>query len=93
MRPVIIFVDSKRRTKQLALYFSTNKIPATLINGYVVLFFNRFNSRFFSDMSQDCREKALKEFRLHKIPVLVATDVLSRGIDIKDLDYVSWYTL
>jgi superfamily II DNA/RNA helicase len=39
-------------------------------------------------MSQDAREKALNEFRSNRIPVLVATDVLSRGIDIKELDYV-----
>lgn len=39
-------------------------------------------------MSQDLRERALKNFREHKAPVLIATDVLSRGIDIKDLDYV-----
>uniref|UniRef100_A0AC35GU99 Helicase C-terminal domain-containing protein n=1 Tax=Panagrolaimus sp. PS1159 TaxID=55785 RepID=A0AC35GU99_9BILA len=37
---------------------------------------------------QHVREEALAEFRSHKVSVLCATDVLERGIDIKDLDYV-----
>jgi ATP-dependent RNA helicase RhlE len=41
-----------------------------------------------SDLEQREREEVLREFKNKSFPVLVATDVLSRGIDIADLDMV-----
>jgi len=41
-----------------------------------------------SAFDQNKREEVLMNFRSKKIRVLVATDVLSRGIDIKDIDLV-----
>lgn len=41
-----------------------------------------------SDLEQSEREFALNEFRNQKCKVLVATDVMSRGIDIKGIDTV-----
>ncbi len=41
-----------------------------------------------SDLVQDDREEALQDFRSGKIPIVVATDVLARGIDIKGIDVV-----
>ena len=41
-----------------------------------------------SDLEQDEREKVLSDFTGRRLRVLVATDVLSRGIDIKDIDLV-----
>ncbi|WP_321973556.1 DEAD/DEAH box helicase [Paratractidigestivibacter sp.] len=40
------------------------------------------------DRKQSQRERALEEFRAGKIDVLVATDVLARGIDVSDVRYV-----
>ncbi len=40
------------------------------------------------DRTQLYRDNVIKEFKEHKISVLVATDLMSRGIDIKDLDLV-----
>jgi superfamily II DNA/RNA helicase len=44
-----------------------------------------------SDLEQDEREKVLQGFAARRIRVLVATDVLSRGIDIKDINLVLNY--
>ena len=44
-----------------------------------------------SDLEQSERELALQDFRSRKTQILVATDVLSRGIDIKDIDLVINY--
>ena len=41
-----------------------------------------------SDLEQKQREEMLARFKNRKTRVLVATDVLSRGIDIKDIDMV-----
>ncbi|MDX1685627.1 MAG: DEAD/DEAH box helicase [Saprospiraceae bacterium] len=41
-----------------------------------------------SDLDQDDREKVLNKFRARNIRVLVATDVMSRGIDIKEINLV-----
>ncbi|MCC5922713.1 MAG: DEAD/DEAH box helicase [Crocinitomicaceae bacterium] len=41
-----------------------------------------------SDLEQSEREETLRGFKSGRIPVLVATDVMSRGIDIKEIDLV-----
>lgn len=44
-----------------------------------------------SDYEQSEREKILLQFKARQTRILVATDVLSRGIDIKDIDLVINY--
>lgn len=44
-----------------------------------------------SMLEQDERERVLLKYRAKKIRILVATDVLSRGIDIKDINLVINY--
>ncbi len=44
-----------------------------------------------SSFDQAKREQVLSDFKARKIRILVATDVLSRGIDIKDIDIVINY--
>ena len=44
-----------------------------------------------SDLAQEEREAVLLDFRNRKIQLLVATDVVSRGIDIDDIDLVINY--
>jgi ATP-dependent RNA helicase RhlE len=44
-----------------------------------------------SDLEQNEREEALRDFKNHRLRILVATDILSRGIDIEDIDIVINY--
>jgi len=44
--------------------------------------------RISSDLEQDQREEVMRKFRNKQINVLVATDVISRGIDVDGIDMV-----
>lgn len=44
-----------------------------------------------SDLEQDEREEVLKQFGAKHIRILIATDVISRGIDIKDINLIINY--
>ena len=44
-----------------------------------------------SDLEQAKREEVLRAFTSKRLPVLVATDILSRGIDIDHIDLVINY--
>ncbi|MEZ4740146.1 MAG: DEAD/DEAH box helicase [Flavobacteriales bacterium] len=51
-----------------------------------------FNSRgMHSDLDQSEREEVMLAFRNRRLRILVATDVVSRGIDIDDIDLVINY--
>jgi superfamily II DNA/RNA helicase len=41
-----------------------------------------------SNFEQDQREEVVRSFRSKKIRILVATDVMSRGIDVKEINLV-----
>ncbi len=70
---IIIF----RRTK-----FGVDKLEKALLkNNYKV-------DSIHGDKSQSARQEALKKFKKREIQILIATDVASRGIDIKDVDIV-----
>ena len=46
-----------------------------------------------SDLQQDNREETLRHFKNGTVQILVATDILSRGIDVKDIQLVINYDL
>lgn len=70
---VVVFCSSKLNVKQLTKDLKRNGINAGEIH---------------SDLEQDQREDALSQYRSGRLPVLVATDILSRGIDIDNIDLV-----
>jgi ATP-dependent RNA helicase RhlE len=70
---VVVFCSSKLSVKQLTKDLKRNGIQAGEIH---------------SDLEQGEREDALSRFRSARLPVLVATDILSRGIDIDNIDLV-----
>lgn len=73
---VIIFCSRKQNVKQLTQVLKRARFSVEEIH---------------SDLEQDKREQALLDFKNHKLNVLVATDILSRGIDIEDIDLVLNY--
>ncbi|CAK5055812.1 unnamed protein product [Meloidogyne enterolobii] len=58
------------------------------LTGKINLCFKNNCVYFDSDRTQSEREVALRKFEKGEIDVLVATDVLARGIDIKNLNHV-----
>ena len=46
-----------------------------------------------SDIKQDVRQKILRKLKMGKLDTIVATDVLARGIDVKELDLVINYDI
>lgn len=72
----IIFTATKRGTDQLERLLSKKGISVASIHG---------------DRNQDERNKALRDFKNGTVPIIVATDVLSRGIDIADVSLIINY--
>ncbi|CAL4949284.1 unnamed protein product [Urochloa decumbens] len=72
---VLIFCTTKRMCDQLTRTL-TRQFGASAIHG---------------DKSQSEREKVLNHFRSGRSPILVATDVAARGLDIKDIRVVINY--
>ncbi len=73
---ILIFTSTKKKVGEVVRSLSGN--------GYQV-------KAVSSDFDQKDREEAVRKFRSQETRVLVATDVLSRGIDIKDIDLVINY--
>lgn len=70
---VLVFSRTKHGADRLTKMLNQAKISALAIHG---------------NKSQNAREKALRDFKNYKAQVLVATDVASRGINIKQLPHV-----
>ncbi|XP_068858248.1 probable ATP-dependent RNA helicase DDX4 isoform X2 [Aphelocoma coerulescens] len=69
----LVFVDTKKKADFIACFLCQENIPATSIHG---------------DREQREREIALRDFRSGKCPVLVATSVAGRGLDIESVQHV-----
>jgi ATP-dependent RNA helicase RhlE len=70
---VIVFARTKNRTEDCALALENAGYHAESIH---------------SDKTQGRRRRALENFRRGKTDILVATDVLARGIDVPEVNYV-----
>merc|ERR1711920_97726 len=73
---ILIFSATKRDSDQLTREMRMDGFPALCLRG---------------DKKQEERDWVLKEFKEGKSPILVATDVAARGIDVKDIKYVINY--
>ncbi|KAF9692548.1 hypothetical protein EKO04_009722 [Ascochyta lentis] len=74
----LIFVETKRMADSLSDFLINQGFPATSIHG---------------DRTQREREKALEMFRSGRCPILVATAVAARGLDIPNVTHVVNYDL
>jgi ATP-dependent RNA helicase DbpA len=70
---IIVFTNTKIEAKELAENLAKNKIDALAIHG---------------DLEQYERNDVLVQFANKSCPVLIATDVAARGLDIKELSMV-----
>lgn len=73
---VLIFTETKRMVDDLQYRFRQDGIFAGATHG---------------DKTQRDRERAIQEFKSGRTPVLIATDVASRGLDVKELKWVINY--
>ncbi|KAJ6961236.1 DEAD-box ATP-dependent RNA helicase 37-like [Populus alba x Populus x berolinensis] len=69
----LVFVETKKGADSLEHWLCINNFPATSIHG---------------DRSQQEREQALRSFKSGNTPILVATDVAARGLDIPRVAHV-----
>ena len=72
----IVFCRTKRGADRLTRELRAEGLDARAIHG---------------DLRQDVRERALRRFSTGALPVLVATDVAARGLDVEDIDVVIHY--
>lgn len=76
LKSVIVFCSTKSSAKELTKNLKKEGVDAEEIH---------------SDLDQDHREEALSRFKHKELKILVATDILSRGIDVEDIDLVLNY--
>ncbi|MBL3655728.1 DEAD/DEAH box helicase [Fulvivirga sediminis] len=76
LQSVIIFCSTKNSAKQLSKELKKLEFSVEDIH---------------SDLEQGEREQVLRDFKNKKLSILVATDILSRGIDVEDIELVVNY--
>ncbi len=73
VKSVIVFASTKEKVKSIERLLLKTNVKTMAIH---------------SDLSQPQREEVLRKFRNRHYQVLVATNIVSRGIDIEDIDLV-----
>ena len=74
----LVFTRTKHGADKVVKFLHRAEVKAAAIHG---------------NKSQNARQNALKDFKLGRLRVLVATDIAARGIDIDDLSHVFNYDL
>lgn len=78
MESVLVFMRTKSRTDRVGRMLKAANIKAAVIHG---------------DLPQGARQRALESFRTGKCPILVATDVAARGLDVDGISHVINYDI
>ena len=74
----IVFTNTKKKTIDIYKYIKASGLKVQMLN---------------SDIEQKDRNRVIKSLKEAKLDVVVATDVLARGIDVKDLELVINYDI
>jgi len=75
---ILIFTETKKNADMLTRALRNDGWPALAIHG---------------DKTQQERDWVLAEFKSGKSPLMIATDVASRGLDVKEIKYVVNYDM
>jgi ATP-dependent RNA helicase RhlE len=74
----LVFARTKHGADKLVRQLMRSKIKAAAMHG---------------NKSQSARERTLEQFKSKHPPILVATDIAARGIDVKDVSHIVNYDL
>jgi ATP-dependent RNA helicase DeaD len=77
-RQAIVFCRTKRRTDQIATRLKKRNLNVACIHG---------------DLPQSARDRVMARFREGKTQILIATDVVGRGIDVSDISHIINYDI
>jgi len=92
IKPNLLLGILKREDPRSALIFTNQRHQAASLAR--TLQRNGFDTHYLSgDLPQSSRLKIIGDFMAGKFPILVATDVAARGLDIENLDLVVNYDL
>src|SRR5215217_1226442 len=75
---VVVFGRTKHGVQKLGKRLAAKGFPIAVLQG---------------NLSQNARDRAMAEFRAGRAPILVATNVAARGIDVSDVELVINYEL
>ena len=75
-RLCMIFCNTKAMVEEVTQYLARNGFSCEALHG---------------DLNQSQRTRVMEAFKSARIPLLIATDVAARGIDVNDIDYVINY--
>jgi ATP-dependent RNA helicase RhlE len=99
----VYFVDSRNKPQLLAHYLQTNPSTRALVFARTKHGADKIVKHLVKEgikaaaihgnKSQNARMKTLEQFKSEKPPVLVATDIAARGLDVRGISHVINYEL
>ncbi len=87
--PLVRHILSNKSHQSILIFCSKKQTVKQLTQQIQKLGFNAMD--IHSDLEQNQREEVLQSFSSKRLPILIATDILSRGIDIDQIDLVVNY--
>jgi ATP-dependent RNA helicase DeaD len=78
LKKVIVFCNTKDQTSKVGARLAANGLSAQVLHG---------------DIGQGTRNRVMDAYRANKFDVLVATDVIARGIDVDDIEAIFNYDI
>ncbi len=91
-KPKILSTLLSERKEQRIIIFTGTKLNVSKISSYLRMVGIK-NSAMNSSFSQDERNSKMQDFKQGKIKILVTTNLLSRGIDINDVNLIINYDI